>query len=114
MTEVSGKQTTWKGAIGALLLFMALLASLAAFFWFLIHEISQLDSNVAAAIIGAAATVSVSAFAVFAGRYLERRKELEAAARDRRIPLSMRNSSSFGSDSCMQRGSARSRLPEKS
>src|SRR5680860_1146754 len=79
MTDAAGKETTWKQAFGSVALVFLLLGALGAFLWFLIREISRLDSNVAAASIGATATVLVSAIAVFSGRHLERKKELEAA-----------------------------------
>lgn len=87
MTDAAGKETTWKQAFGSVALVLLLLGALGAFLWFLIREISRLDSNVAAASIGATATVLVSAIAVFSGRYLERKKELEAAARENEFPV---------------------------
>lgn len=100
MTDAAGKETTWKQAFGSVALVFLLLGALGAFLWFLIREISRLDSNVAAASIGATATVLVSAIAVFSGRYLERKKELEAAARENEFPYT-KASSPFGSDSYM-------------
>jgi len=85
MTEPA--KTNWKQTLGSMLMLIVVLASLAAFLWFVIQQIGNLDSNVAAAAIGATATVMVSAFAIFLGRYFERRRDLEAAAREKRIPL---------------------------
>jgi hypothetical protein len=80
-------RSNWKQIGGSLLAVAVILAMFAAFLWFLIRQIGRLDSDVAAATIGATATIVVSAFAIFVGRYFENRRELEAAAREKRIPL---------------------------
>ena len=87
MSSGAGREATWRQTVVSLVIVLLLLGVVAAFIWFLIRQISKLDSNVAAASIGATATVLVSAIAVFAGRYLERKRDLETAAREKRIPL---------------------------
>ena len=80
-------RTDWKQPLFSFFVFLLVLIALAFFFWFLLRQIARLESNVAAASIGATATVLVSALAIFVGRYFERRMELEVATREKRIPL---------------------------
>jgi hypothetical protein len=71
----------------SLLVVVFLVGVLGGFLWIIFRGLDALDSDVATAAIGAAATILVSVIAVFFGRYLERRRELEMSAREKRIPI---------------------------
>lgn len=73
--------------LGSLLVLAVAAAILGGFLWFVVAQVAKLDSEVAGAAIGAAATVLVSIVALFIGRRLERNREVELSAREKRIPI---------------------------
>jgi hypothetical protein len=71
----------------ALVVGLVVLAVTATLILLLIRGISRLDSEVATAVIAAAATVVVSVVTVTLGRYFERKRQIESDTRLRKIPL---------------------------
>jgi len=77
----------WLQLLGSLVSLCLVLGLCAAVIWFVFTQIRSLDSEVAAAVITASATVVVSVIVVVLGRYFEKKRELEAQAREKKIPL---------------------------
>jgi hypothetical protein len=87
MTESDRTLLNWRQLVGSFVALAILLTLAGSLLWFVISQVRSLDSEVAAAVITASATVVVSVVVVVLGRYYEKKRELEAQARDRKIPL---------------------------
>lgn len=87
MTESKRTATNWRGHLASLLIFGLSVGLVGGLIWFVIAQIRSLDSEVAAAVITASATVTVSVVVIVLGRYFEKKRELEVHAREKKIPL---------------------------
>jgi hypothetical protein len=87
MPESDSGALKWRQFLGSLVVLCLVVGLFGALIWFVITQIRSLDSEVAAAVITASATVVVSVILVVLGRYFEKKRELEAQAREKKIPL---------------------------
>lgn len=87
MTESKRTSLNWRELLWSLFVLALVAGFVGALIWFVIAQVRSLDSEVAAAVITASATVVVSVVVVVLGRYFEKKRELEAQAREKKIPL---------------------------
>jgi hypothetical protein len=77
----------WRQFLAGLIGVLLVLAVIGLIVLLIVRAMAALDSEVAIAVLGAGGTITVSVISLTIGRYLERKRQIEADTRLKKIPL---------------------------